>query len=242
MTDPAAGAPAPAKASLAEDLFDIWFTPSRVFTRRAGQSGWGAFLVVSVLLLVLFLAVNGMMQGVWDAEMARAVAQAQQGNPNMTGDQIAGMQKVMAVSMKYGAMVGIPIALLLMGLLVWIVGKVLGGALGFGSAVMIASFAYVPKVLEMLLIAVQGLFMDTASWTSRFQFSWGVGRFMDHSGPQGMLNFVGRIDVFTIWVTLLIALGFMHAAKIEKSKAYIGAAVMWVLGAAPALLQIVQGK
>lgn len=242
MTDPAPAAPPLEKASLAEDMIDIWFTPSKVFARRAGRSGWGAFVLVAVLLMVLFFAVNGMMQGVWDAEMARAIAQAQAGNPNLSAEQIEGMQKVMDVSMRYGAMVGMPIALLLVGLAVWIVGRILGGTLSFGSAVMIASFAYVPKVLEMLLVAVQGLLMDTASWTSRFQFSWGVGRFMDSSGPQGLLNFVGRLDVFTVWVSILIALGFAHAAKIEKSKAYLGGALLWLVGSLPAVWQIIQGQ
>ena len=57
-----------------------------------------------------------------------------------------------------------------------------------------------------------------------------------------MLNLLGRIDLFTLWVTILIGIGLVHAAKLEKSKAYAGAAICWVLGAIPALFQVVSGK
>ena len=49
------------------------------------------------------------------------------------------------------------------------------------------------------------------------------------------------MDLFTIWVTVLLAIGLIHAAKVPKDKAIIGAVVLWVLGAVPALWQIATG-
>lgn len=242
MTDPMPNAPSLEKASLFEDLIDIWYAPSKVFARRAEGGAWGPFLVVSLVLIVLYFASAGMMQGVLDAEMARAVAEAQRSNPNLSADQIAGMQKMMSVTMRYGAMAGMPIALLLLGAVTWLVGRILGGSLGFGTGVMIASLAYVPKALELLMVAVQGLLLDASTWTSRFQFSWGVGRFMDHGGKQGLIGFVGRLDVFTLWVTILIAIGLVHAGKVDKSKMWIAAALVWLIGGIGPLFQLVTGK
>ncbi len=230
------------KTSLVEDLFDIWFTPSAVFARRRDGGAFGPFLVCALLLGVLFFAAMGTLQPVFDAQLAKTIAEAQAANPDLTGDQLAAMQGVMEKSIQFGGLIFLPIVLFLLGLGVWLLAKILGGALSFGGGIMVASFAYLPKALELLLVTVQGLVFDTSAWNGQYQFSWGVARFMDHTGPQGLYLLMGRVDVFTIWVTILIALGLIHTAKVEKTKAYLGAAALWAIGAIPALMQLIGGK
>lgn len=242
MTDSAAEGPASTGSSFFEDLIDILYAPSKVFARQQKRSAWPPFLVVAVLIGVLSYVNVGNLQGVLDAEINRAVAEAMEKNPSMNEEALTGMRRVMETSMTWGTVLGAPLLLCVLGLVVWIVGKALGGTLGFGTGILIASFAYVPRILESALVAVQGLVLDTASYTSRFQFSFGIGRLMDPNGPQGMLNLLGRIDVFTLWVTLLLAIGLQYTAKVSKEKAYVGAVTLWVLGALPAVWQVAQGK
>lgn len=243
MSAPLEGStPTPAKASLIEDCFDIWYSPSTVFARRR-DGGWlGPFVVSAVLLTALFYAAMGTLQGVFDAELTRAIADAQAQNPNLSGEQIAAMQGVMEKSIQFGGLIFLSVAIFLLGCGVWLAAKMLGGALSFGGGLMVASFAYLPRSLEMLLVIVQGFVLDTSAWTGRYQFSWGVARFMEPSATQGLYNLLGRVDLFTLWVTILVAIGLMHAGRVEKSKAYIGAAVIWLLGAVPALFQLASGK
>ena len=237
MTSPSTSA----QPSLLEDLVDIWYAPAAVFARR--QRGmWGPLLVVTLLCSILMIVNAGAMQGVMDAEVQRAMSEAMAKNPSMTAAQLEGMRGIMEGSMKWGAVAIIPAVLFVLGLAVFLVGRAMGGTLSYATSVMIASLAYMPRVLEQLLVTVQSLVLDTSTIVGRYQFSFGVGRFLDPSGKQGMLNLLGRIDLFTLWVTILIGLGFVHAAKVEKSKAYAGAAICWVLGALPALWQIVSGK
>lgn len=243
MTAPSYGTTTPEKASLLEDCFDVWFSPSTVFARRGAHGGaLGPFLLTLALLLALYFAAMGPLQGVFDAQMLKAIADARADNPNLTGEQLAGMQGFMEKSIRYGGLAFLPILLLIMGCVVWLTSKVLDGTLSFAGGIMVASFAYLPKALELLLVTVQSLVLDTSAWNGQYQFSWGVGRFMDPSGPQGLYLLAGRLDVFTIWVTILIAIGLVHAGKVEKSKAYLGAAVIYVLGALPAVMQLVSGK
>jgi hypothetical protein len=243
MTAPTEGsAAAPAKASLLEDCFDIWFTPSAVFERRRGSGWFGPFAICAVLLSVLFYAAMGTLQGVFDAELTRAVAEAQAQNPNLTGEQLASMQGVMEKSIRFGGLVILPIALFVVGFGVWLVSRILGGELSLGGGLMVGSFAYMPKALEMLLVTVQGFVLDTSKVTGRFELSWGVGRFMEPGETQGLYNLLGRVDLFTLWVTILVAIGLVHAGKVEKTKAYVGAALLWVMGAIPAVFQLVSGK
>ncbi|MEX2180960.1 MAG: YIP1 family protein [Gemmatimonadaceae bacterium] len=240
MTEPTALAAAPEQASLVEDFVDILFAPSKVFARRAGGA-WASYFIVAALLGVLYFVNTGAMQGIMDAEVNRAIAKAMEANPSLTDDQAMGMRSMMEASIKWGALVILPIALLLLGLSVMLVGKVLGGTIGFGMGVMIASYAYVPRVIEGMGVAVQALLLDTSTFAGRYSFTLGVGRFLDSSGKQGLYNLLGRVDLITIWVTILVAIGLVHAAKVPKDKAIIGAVVLWVLGALPALWQLATG-
>jgi hypothetical protein len=235
-------APPSAPSSIFEDLIDVFFAPAAMFARRAGRSPWLPFILVSLLLAGMYFVNIGNMQGVFDREVERAVAQAVEGNPNMTEEQLMGMRGVMEVSMKWGAVVFMPLVLLMLALATLVVGKVVGGTLGFGTALMIASFAYVPRIVDFALVAVQSLVFGTAGYVGRYQFSLGVGRFLDSSGKQGLYNFLGRIDLITIWVTVLLVIGLVHAAKIPKSKAVAAGALLWCLGALPAVWQLIQGQ
>jgi hypothetical protein len=43
--------------------------------------------------------------------------------------------------------------------------------------------------------------------------------------------------VFTIWVTILLAIGLAVVGRIPRSRAAIAGVLVWVLGAIPLLLQ-----
>lgn len=230
----------PAPASLVEDCIDIWFAPSSVFARRQGGA-WGPFLVATVLLCLLFYAAMGPMQGIFHTQFAKAVADMRAESPELTEAQVAQIQGAMEASIRYGALVAIPAVIFLIGVVVWIVAKVLGGALSFGGGIMIASFAYLPKGLDLLAFIAQSFVFDGGA-KAQFDYSVGVGRFLDPAMNPGLYAFLGRVDLFNIWITVLITLGLMHTAKLERSKAIAGGVAIWVLGGLPALLQAIGGS
>jgi hypothetical protein len=239
-TEPAAP---PAQSSLVEDCIDIWFAPSSVFARREKAGAWGPYLVTTLLLVLLFYASSGAMQGVFDAEVARAIQEAQAQNPNLTADQLAQMQGMIEGSVRWGGFIVMPFLALGLGALTWLAAKVLGGTLSFGGGVMVASLAYLPKALELLLVLVQSFVLDPPAVKGRFGYSIGLGRFFDPTTTsQGLYNLAGRVDVFTVWVTVLLVLGLIHTAKVERGKAIAGGVGLWVLGGLPALFQLIGGK
>ena len=244
MTAPAAS-PAPAspeQSSIFEDLIDVFVAPSAMFARRAGRGPWLPFLLVSLLLAGMYVANIGNMQGVIDADVQRAVVQAMEQNSSLTQQQAEGTRGIVEASVKWGAIAAVPLILLVLGLATLLVGKLVGGTLGYGTALMIASFAYLPKIVDLALVAVQSLAFGTADYVGRHQFSLGVGRFLDSSGTQGLYNFLGRLDLITIWVTVLLAIGLVHAAKVSKSKAVGAGALLWCIGALPAVWQLMKGQ
>lgn len=235
MTDPATIPPPPPKPDspgIVEDLVDIFASPAKVFARRASGGGGLAFVVVVVLLAVVLYASKGVMAPIMEAQMSKAMAAAQAANPNLTSEQLqAGMafqRKLVPVYLVAGA----PIAILGLGVLVWVVGKVFGAAVTFGSSVMIASFAYVPRIIGGVVTLAQGLLMkDVGALTNPSQLSLSPARFLDPAtASSATLALLTRFDVITIWVTVLIGVGLMAAGKLPKGKAAAAAVTVWVLG------------
>jgi hypothetical protein len=156
----------------------------------------------------------------------------------MTQEQIDMGKKFAGYSMTFGAFVGFPIAMLFTGLGVWLTARVLGAKLTYTAAAMIAAYAYAPRVLEALGIAAQGLLLDTSGLRGRFQLSLGVGRFLDPEMSPGLLGLAGRLDLFTLWVTVLIAIGITVVAKLPREKVVAAGVMIWLYGALPSLFTL----
>jgi hypothetical protein len=242
--EPAGPAPAADKsASWWEDFIDIFYAPSAVYARRA-NAGFGLpMLVVTVILGLVVFAMFGAMQPIMDAEFQRGAAAAMRSNPQITAEM---MQKSRAMTEKvapYLSFVIIPITIFLVGLALWIVGKLFDAKVSLNQAVLIASYAWMPRVIEALVNGVQGLLLDPASLNGRYRVSLGLGRFFDPDTASPMLlALIGRIDLFTIWVTVLMAIGLSVIGRIPRSRAAIAAAIVWLIGALPAILQAARAQ
>ncbi len=235
MTDSAPALPTPEKASLAEDFVDIFFSPSAVFARRANS---GFFLVLCILTLLLgglFLANRGVMEGIMDAEFARQMVETAKQNPAMTEEQLAMGKKVAGYATSFGGFIGVPLAILLTGLGAWLTGKLLEARLGYTAATMIATYSFMPRIIEAFGVTAQGFLLDTNALTGRFQLSLGVGRFLNPEMSPGLLGLVGRVDIFTLWVTALLAIGIAVVGKLPREKAILAGVVMWTFGALPSV-------
>jgi hypothetical protein len=222
-------------ASRWEDFIDIFYAPSSVFARRAASGFLLPMLVVTVLSGALYVMNSGVWSEVMDAEMTRAMARQSQ---QLTAEQ---MQKVRGFSetmAKVGAFVFVPIGIFLTGLMLWVCGKFVEAKLTIRQATMVAAFAFMPRVLEGLVVAVQGLLLAPGSFNGRWKVSLGIGRFLDPDATSpALLALVGRLDLFTIWVTVLLAIGLAVTGNVSRGRAAIAAAIVWVLGALPLLLQ-----
>jgi hypothetical protein len=238
----AAGAPAPAKASRWEDFIDILYAPSEVFARRA-NSGFGIpMLVVTLLGTAIFFASFNALQPVFDAEFTRNMAKLQAQNPNMTAEMLAQGRKFGEITIKVMAVIGTPIMIFLVGLTLWICGKLVGAQQTLNAGIMVAAYSFVPRIIQGVVNALQGLLMDPSAMTSRFAISASPARFLDvDTASPALMAFLGRLDVFTIWCTILLGIGLAVTGKIPRSKAMIAAAIVWLLGGLPEILGALRG-
>ena len=231
------GEPAPTKASLWEDFVDIFYAPSSVFERRANGQ-WGMPLLFLIIAgAVLYFLTKNSMQPIMDAEFARRTADAMRKNPNLTADQLEGSKKFFET---FGAVffaVILTISVVGTGLVLWLVGKLFDAKESVAAAMMIAVYSEVPRVVQILVQAAQALFMSPESLNSANSVSLNLARFMDPDRASPVaIALASRVDVFTIWVTVLLGIGLYVVGKVNKQQAAIAAAITWVVGGLPALL------
>jgi hypothetical protein len=232
-----ANAPEAKPAAWWEDFIDIFYAPSQVFARRARAEFGLPMIVVTVLIALIAFANTGVMQPIMDAEFSRATTAAMAKNPQVTAEMMQKGRGIADVIARFGAVVFVPVGIFLTGLMLWVAGKLVDAKEGLGQAIMVAAYSFVPRVLEGVITGIQGLLLDPATLNGRFRLSLGVGRFLDpDTASPVLLALAGRLDVFTIWVTVLLAIGLSVTGRIPRARAAIAAALVWLLGALPGLL------
>ncbi|HXI21174.1 MAG TPA: YIP1 family protein [Gemmatimonadales bacterium] len=233
-------APAPAERppSVLEDLLEIFYAPRTVFERRRTTPAFGLALVIFVVLMVaLTFAFRGLLDPIFQAEFKRAAARAMAANPDLTAEQMAKGRAIAQTFMFVGVGFVSLVTPLLVGVLLWLVGKLVESKAEIGQTMMIATYAMFPRLLQGIANALQALVLPESALKSQWSVSLGVARFFDpdQTSPV-LLAALGRVDVFTLWVTALLAIGLSVMGRIPLARAALAAAVVWVLGALPGIV------
>lgn len=237
MTDPTGQTTSPERASLWEDFLEIFINPAAVFERRKASGFWLPLLVVTVAIAVLYLAFKGAMQPIMDAEFNRAIAKVMEQNPELTPEQLASGKAIQERFTSIMIVLGVPVAILLVGLVLWVAGKVVGAVQTIGAACMVTAYSFSPRIVEQLVDAAQALFLPEEQLTGRAAISLGPARLLDPNTASPFLSaLLLRADVFTLWITVLLAIGLRVTGKVPMSKALIAAVIVWLAGSLPSLL------
>jgi hypothetical protein len=228
-------------AAVWEDFIDIFYAPSAVFRRREHGNFFIPLVVITIVCGVLFYLNSGALQPMFDAEFDRGMAMARRQNPNMPPEAIENMRAFASRIQVVMIFIFIPIAIFGVGVFTWLAGKLVDAKQTFKAALIVGAYAYAPRILDGVLQGVQALFLDPAELNGRFKLSLGFGRFLDpDTASPLLLALVGRVDLITIWITVLIAIGLCVTGRIPLGKAAIAAAIVWLIGGLPLILPALQ--
>jgi hypothetical protein len=232
MTRPAITEPVP---SVWEDLLEIFYAPKVVFERRRETPAFGIALVILVVLMVgLGFAMRGIMEPIFDVEFKRSMAQAMKDNPKLTEEQMMQGKEIAKKFLFIGVGFYALVTPMLLGILLWFVGKFVDSKAEVGQTMMVATYGFYPRIIEGVANAAQLLFLPDQAVDSRYSVSLGVGRFLDADTANPLLlAIVGRVDVFTLWVTALFVIGIAVVGRISYGRAVAVGVVMWLIGALP---------
>lgn len=227
-----------------EDLLEIFYAPSAVFERRkATPQFWLAFAVVAVLVAVILYAGKGILQPAFDAEFTRGMAQAMKANPQLTADQVEKGRGFATTATTIFLVFGAPIAMLILGPIIWLCGKMVGAVEDVTAAWMIAALAYVPRIIGAVLLVAQPLVMPPEKVNGFASLAIGPARFLDPDSSSKLLMLVAtRLDLFTVWSTVIIAIGVKVLGKVNWAKAWTAATVVWLIPALFGLIGVLRAR
>jgi hypothetical protein len=225
------------RAALWEDFIDIFYAPSDVFKRRENGNVFVPLAVITVMCGALFYLNSGALQPMFDAEFDRAMSAATRQNPNMPAEAIERMRGFATRMQMVMIFIFLPIAMFGVGVTTWLAGKLVDAKQTFRAALVVGAYAYAPRIIDGVVQGLQGLFLDPAQLDGRFRLTLGVGRFLDPDTVSPLLlAVVGRLDLITIWITVLVAIGLCVTGRISMAKAAIAAAIVWLVGGLPLII------
>jgi hypothetical protein len=169
--------------------------------------------------------------------MARQGAHLMKSHPEITAERL---QQQQAMGEKIGPIfiiIAIPISAMLTGLVLWLVGKIFDSKQTARAAIMVATYAFFPKLLATVAGALIAYLSNPERLTGMARLSVGLGQFLDPDTTSPILiALLARVDVFTLWETALLAIGLQVTGKVSKTNSYIAAAIVWLIGALPGVL------
>src|SRR5687768_3812631 len=222
--------PAPEKASVVEDFIDIFYAPSTVYARRE-TSGFVVHLLIIAVIGALFAFANrAVFEQIFDVEFQRGAAKAMEQDPRITAEIMDQQRKIIGTIFGAFQYIWMPFLILFVGVFSWVAALVFKAKVGLQQGMLIVTLAFVPRLVQQLLTTVQMLFMDVNNLTSVHTLSFSPARFMDpETANKVLLAFLGRFDLFTIWVTVLIGIGIAVIGKVPRGRGLLAAFAVWTL-------------
>lgn len=225
-------------ASLWEDFVDVFTNPSSVFERRRDGRYAAGITMFATLSAVAFVATRPFWQPFFDRQFDLALA-AQRASGKLTPDQLeqgrAFAQRFGEIGVWFAGIAGPAIAVMVVAVLVLVAGRVVSARLTYGQALVVATMAYVPRILANVVSAGVLAVKDVATL--------GVG--VVPTSPAALLgpdaspvvtSLLGRFDPFVLWSTVLIGIGVSVIARVPRSKGFSAAGLVWMIATLGGLL------
>jgi Yip1 domain len=233
MTESAASTTpaAPPQASFWEDLIDIFYQPVAVFRRRIKGNAWAPYLFVVIAMGIITYATFPAIQPAIDGDTARMLPKVAKQYPQVPVEQLqAGIERQTAAVRYFGAAL-FGLIVLADGFFVWLLGKMFGAVADFGAAMLIASYAFLPRVLGAVIGGAEGLLMDPSKLRSAAQLTLGPARFLDPDTADPVtVALLSRLDLTIVWQTALLAIGLAVIGRVSRGKAVVFAITIWLVG------------
>lgn len=203
------------------DLLKVLWEPGAVFERvREKPAFWWPFVGLCVVQMVI---------GVLQLPFTKAMMQARMvGAPAGAPDP----SKFAAIGIIF-VPIGVGIALLIVGLVLWVLTSIFGGEAKFGTIMSVAAYAAMPSVVLLGLAGMGVLMMK------------GVGSI---AGPQDLQPSVGSLsmlfpdahgfaggvlrglNIFAIWGSIITAIGISTTHRLSKGTGYAVAFTALAIG------------
>jgi hypothetical protein len=231
--DNALATPAPGaepKPNSFQRIIGVLFSPDATFASIARRPDW----VVPLLFILILSLANGIVLSSridFGAPAREAMAQ----NKNMTQEQMDRAEK-MSVGMgkvaKFIAPVIAIIVLLIVAGALLLTIRLMGGEGDFKQAFSVTCYAWIPNVLQAIILTIivlakgaTGINPQTFPTMVRSNPAFLV----DMKTQPMAFALLSSLDLFTIWVLVLLIIGFAYVGRVSKAKAAVAVLSLWAV-------------
>jgi hypothetical protein len=227
--------PPATKASLWEDLVDVFASPAELFRRQENGSWVRPWLVLSIVMVVLYYVFLPATKAVAAAGMEEALAGA---TPQAAATARGAANTIQNIS---GIIVPGYLILVVLGVgfLLWLMGLLAKGGPRFKQAAMIVAWASFVSIIQQVLFGVLVTLKinNGQPIVPKQDASFGVLRFLDPASVPAVLDpLIGRLDIFPIWQAILWFVALRVICRWAPAKAAATSAATWILIAVPLMI------
>ena len=238
--EPAPGAPPlivsepPALHQMSEParLAGVFFSPGKAFADIARRPRWWIPVILSAILSTIYL--NAFTQLVGWESVIRPAIERNPNTQNMPAQQREQLIRTTAGLYKYLGYGSILISLfsvfIIAVILMFLFDTMMSAGVGLKRMMAIVAYAFLPMMIYTALSMVVLYLKDPDEFNLQNPLMFNVGAYLSTDAPAALRSLGSSIDLFSLWVVVLLAIGISAAAhKISFGKALAGVALPWAL-------------
>ena len=215
-------------------LTGVLTDPKKAFADIAAKPSWILPVVLSMVVGLAFVYLFTSRVG-WD----RYFHQIAETNSRMQQMDAQARETAIQMQDRFGpifgyvfGLIGPPLTALIVGAIILLMAKVGGATLKFKQTFAMSAWAMLPRVIAGILAIVVMFVKNPDEFNLQNPLAFNFGAFMEPPPNSGkfIYSLATSIDLFTIWMILLLAVAISAAAsKIPFSKALMLVVVPWLI-------------
>lgn len=212
-------------------LAGVLVSPTATFQSIGRRPTWVVALVV--MLLISFVAQFVVVGKLDQTELREQTEQALEAQGQSIDDEALDSRLELQNKFMIGCVVVVlPIALVIMSLLFMVAMRMSGGEVSFVQSLSTVLHAMVPLLVSSLLLLVVTIGRTTPIGVLESQhhpLASNLSAFAAEGTSPVLLTVMSSFDLFSIWVVVLLILGFTAVARVKRSTATLVTLVLWAV-------------
>jgi hypothetical protein len=213
-------------------LAGVFFSPGKAFADIARRPRWWVPVLLIAILSTVFL--NAFTQRVgWESVIRPAIERA----PNtqaMTSQQREQLIRTAAGFYKYVGYGSVVLTLLYVFIvaviLMFLFDTLMSAGVGLKRMMAIVSYGFLPLAIQTVLSMVVMYLKDPADFNLQNPLMFNVGAYLSPDAPAALRALGSSLDLFSLWIIVLLAIGVSAAArKMSVGKALGAIGLPWLL-------------
>ena len=210
-----------AEMSVGDRILRVFYAPSETFEAVAEQRSAADWLVPTIVVALVVFFSTYVTSPIYIAE---TMEQMQQQTPAEQSGAMESTADAILISTLVAAPIMMFVMLFIGAAIYLLVGKLLGGLLGYSHCLAIVAYTSLIAILQHVVKVPLVLAKETMN------VQIGLGMFLSEEARKSFGGaLLSSIDPFVVWMVVIAGLGLSLVGQIERSRAYAGVAAITLI-------------